>query len=86
MSWDIESFREKVESQHKFPGFYTFKFIVPSDQKDAILGLLPESEISYKHSANNKYLSISAKAKLKSSQEVLDVYMSANNVQGCIAL
>ncbi|MFT6868112.1 MAG: hypothetical protein ACJA08_002962 [Cyclobacteriaceae bacterium] len=86
MSWDIEAFREKVESQHVFPGHYNFKFIVPQEQKDAILLILPPSELSFKDSANGKYVSIRSNAFLASSQEVLDIYMLAFQVPGCMSL
>jgi len=86
MSWDVEAFREKVESQHKFPGTYSFKFIVPKEKKAEILSLLPEAEISFKKSSGDKYLSITAQAFLQNSQEVIDVYFKANKVEGCMAL
>lgn len=86
MSWDIESFRQKVEDQHTFPGYYTFKFIVPREKRDNVLAFLPEGEISFRESANGKYVSVTAKIKLQTSQQVLDVYIVANNIDGLIAL
>lgn len=86
MSWDVESFREKVEQEHSFPGIYIFKFIVPANKKQEILDLLPKGEITFRNSANQKYVSITAKIKLQTSQGVLDVYLAANKVEGCIAL
>lgn len=86
MSWDIESFREKVEFEHSFPGIYTFKFIVPMHKKDEILELLPEGDISFRESSNRTYISITAKTSQETSQGVLDVYIAANRVEGCIAL
>ncbi|MFY0600813.1 MAG: DUF493 family protein [Cyclobacteriaceae bacterium] len=86
MSWDQEAFREKLESQHTFPGKYNFKFIVPKDKKNEILSLLPESDVSFKESSNGKYISISALANPNSSQEVLEVYNKAHQVKGSIAL
>jgi len=86
MSWDIESFRQKVEDQHSFPGFYSFKFIVPVDRKEDILSILPESEVTMKESSAGSYVSITSKAFLENSQTVLDVYIEANQVEGCIAL
>ncbi|MFH6983938.1 DUF493 domain-containing protein [Marinoscillum luteum] len=86
MSWDVESFREKVELQHNFPGYYTFKFIVPVDKKSEILDLIPPGEVSFKESSGKNYISITAKTKLETSQAVLDVYIAANQVEGCFAL
>lgn len=87
MSWDIESFREKVESQHSFPGYYTFRFIVPQEKKDAVLSFLPaDGALSFKESSSGKYVSVTAKVKLETTQQVLDVYVVANDVDGLIAL
>lgn len=86
MSWDIESFRQKVEDQHSFPGYYTFKFIVPHHKRDIVLAFLPEGEISFKESSNGNYVSVTARIKLQTSQQVLDVYIEANDVEGLIAL
>lgn len=86
MSWDVESFKAKVELEHTFPGVYIFKFIVPSDKKDDILELLPKGETSLRTSSKNHYISITCKAELNTSQEVIDVYFEANKVDGTIAL
>lgn len=87
MSWDAESFRLKIEHEHTFPGYYIFKFIVPSEKKEDILKILPESgNVKFKESSNKKYVSITSKAKLETSQGVLDVYFAANEIEGCIAL
>ena len=86
MSWDIESFRQKLEDQHTFPGTYKFKFIVPNEQKETILEVLPAEEVQFRESSNGKYVSVTASAKMKTSQGVLDVYIQANKIEGCIAL
>ncbi len=86
MSWDIEAFREKIETGHTFPGLYLFKFIVPAAQKERVLSILPKSEISIRSSSNNTYISITSHAKVHSSAEVLEVYIEANKIEGCIVL
>lgn len=86
MSWDIEAFREKIETGHTFPGLYLFKFIVPAAQKERVLSILPKSEISLRSSSNNTYISITSHANVHSSAEVLEVYIEANKIEGCIAL
>lgn len=86
MSWDIEAFRERIESQHQFPGDYSFKFIVPQDKKQEVLDILPEANLSFKESTNGKYISITAIASMNNSQAVLDVYLSAYKIPGCMSL
>lgn len=86
MSWDKEAFREKLESQHVFPGKYNFKFIVPQNKKEEVIALLPDSQLSFKKSSNGKYISITAVTMLDKSQEVLDIYSEAHKIEGCMAL
>jgi putative lipoic acid-binding regulatory protein len=86
MSWDIESFKEKLEAEHNFPGPYIFKFIVPIDQKDQVIQMLPKGELSLKHSATNKYISLTLKARVDSSDEVVSVYQRAYGIKGIVAL
>jgi uncharacterized protein len=86
MSWDIESFREKIESQHQFPGSYNFKFIVPKDKQQEVLDILPKAELLFKESSNGNYISINAKAEVESSQSVLEIYLKAHKIPGCMSL
>ena len=86
MEWDELTFREKLESQHEFPGKYLFKFIVPQGAQDQLLDLLPEGKVSFRESSGNKYISVTLDAKIETSQEVLDVYKRAKQVEGVIAL
>jgi uncharacterized protein len=86
MSWDIEAFRQKIEASHSFPGTYVFKFIVPTVKKEEVLSILPQSDLRFRSSANDKYISITAQMEVQSSEDVLDVYILANKIEGCIAL
>lgn len=87
MSWDVEAFRQKLEDQHEFPGVYMFKFIVPHGKKDELVTHLPTNgNTTFRESSNKKYISITCKANVQTSQGVLDVYIAANQVEGCIAL
>lgn len=86
MSWDIEAFRERIEAQHEFPGDYSFKFIVPQGKKEDVLSILPESELSFKESSNGKYVSVTSVARMDNSQAVLDVYLRAYRIPGCMSL
>ena len=86
MSWDVTSFKEKLESEHTFPGTYIFKFIVPGEQKDEVIRILPKGELSFKHSSNQKYLSLTLKATVQSSDEIIAVYQEAYGIKGIVAL
>lgn len=86
MSWDIKAFKEKLEDQHSFPGVYIFKFIVPSDKLSIAEGLWKEGEITRKPSSKGKYTSVTIKANISSSDQVIAVYEEAHNIDGLIAL
>ncbi len=86
MSIDPQSFREKLEAQHDFPGPYTFKFIIPEERKDQVVALLPEGELSYKASSGKKYTSITLKASVENSDEVIQVYTTVAKIEGVLSL
>ena len=86
MSWDEQAFREKLESNHEFPGMYTFRFIVKPEQEAEVKSLLIGADIKLKPSSGNKYVSITMHKKMDSSDAVIDVYKRAHTIEGIIAL
>lgn len=86
MSWSIDGFKEKLENEYTFPVVYMFKFIVPLEKKDELELLLPKGEKSYRQSKQNKYVSLSLRTKVVSSDEVIEVYTKAHQIEGIIAL
>lgn len=86
MSWDIESFKEKLENNHTFPGAYTFKFIVKPQHQLKVEQLIEQADISLKPSSGGKYVSITLNAQMESSEEVINVYQRAKKIDGIIAL
>jgi len=86
MSWNIESFKSKLEAEHSFPGMYVFKFIVPAEKRKEVTDIVPDGEISFKKSSNNKYVSVTIKSFMKSSDDVVDVYKTAHKIEGIMAL
>ena len=86
MSWSITEFKEKLDAEHKFPGKYVFKFIVPVEKEDQVTGILPEGQLSKRSSKNQKYTSLTLIAQMGSSDEVVDIYQLAYKIEGIIAL
>ena len=86
MSWDEQSFLEKLEGTHQFPGQYIFKFIVKHEHQKRVEELLDEAQISLKPSSGNKYVSVTLTATMSSSAEVVAVYKKAHDIEGIIAL
>lgn len=83
---DFDSFREKLEHEYEWPSLYTFKFIVPHGQEEAVTGLFPKVEVNKKKSSGGKYVSITAKLMANSSDAIINVYERAQHIKGLIAL
>ncbi|MEM7298893.1 MAG: DUF493 domain-containing protein [Bacteroidota bacterium] len=86
MSWDIDAFVEKLENNHTFPGDYTFKFIVKPEHQTKVEALVKGAEITLKPSSGNKYVSVTIKAHLQTSKEVVEIYQEAKKIEGIISL
>ena len=81
--------KKKLDEQNTWPAVYMFKFIIPADnQKLALTEALfgPEAEVTSHSSKNGKFLSITAKLVMISSQEIIDVYKKAAKIEGIISL
>ncbi|MDN5204464.1 DUF493 family protein [Fulvivirgaceae bacterium BMA10] len=81
-----DSFREKLDNEHDWPDVYMFKFIVPRSQEQSIRDLFPSDKVEVKESSSGKYVSVTATKLMRSSQEVIDIYVAAHKVEGVIAL
>ena len=80
------SFKEKLESQHQWPGGYIFKFIVPVDKVEEVKALFPDVEVVEKASSKGNYKSLTVKAHISSSDDVIMLYIEAKKIEGIISL
>ena len=80
------AFKEKLDAEHKWPTYYMFKFIVPKEKESEIYKIMPKEKWSSKASKSGTYLSFTAKLLLSSSDEVIDIYKRAHEIEGIIAL
>ena len=80
------NFKKQLDEQHSWPTLYMFKFIVPKTKEGEVLELFPSNEISTKESNNGKYVSVTAKVMMQSSETVVAVYEKAHAIEGVIAL
>ncbi len=79
----------KLKENKKWPLLYMFKFIVPNtDGKvDQVKALLPKhGTISFKHTKNLKFVSITCKVSMKDAESIVDITAKANKIEGLIAL
>lgn len=86
MDSDHSSFREKLEQAHTYPTLYMFKFIVRQGQVDDVKALFPKNEVELKPSSGGKYVSATAKVLVTSSDQIIDIYTKAKEIEGIISL
>ena len=84
-----QGLREKFAADQNWPQVYLFKFIVPNDNKtvaltQALFG--QQAQVSMTKSRTGKYVSISAKEMMLSSDEVIKIYKKSSKIKGLIAL
>ena len=86
---NFDSLKQKLDEQLTFPNLYMFKFITLADnQKIALLENMfsEEAVILQKESNNGKYISITAREVMMSSEEIIAIYKRASEIEGVIAL
>ncbi|MBS9774409.1 MAG: DUF493 domain-containing protein [Tenacibaculum sp.] len=80
----------KLDDTTSFPSDYLYKFIVPTDenQQEEVKNIFEKSNavINTKESKNGKYISVSIKLKVKSSDEVISYYKKVEKIKGIISL
>lgn len=81
-----EKFKDLLDQSYQWPDYYEFKFIIKTQEKHQVEGLLPGFTINETVSAKGNYTSISARKLMKSTQEVLEVYELISKVKGVISL
>ena len=80
--------KEQLDLQ-EWPGVYMFKFIVPNTpEKIAMVSALFDNgaDLKFQPSKNGKYVSVSSKEMMLSSQGIIDRYLEAAKIEGLIAL
>jgi putative lipoic acid-binding regulatory protein len=82
--------KSSLDNTTEFPAEYLYKFIVPSEGKkvEEVEYLFKDkfARITTKESKTGKYISISIKVELASSDEVISYYKQAGSIEGIISL
>ncbi|WP_461832935.1 DUF493 family protein [Desulfothermus sp.] len=86
MGFTWTGFKEKLEEIHVFPEHYVFKFIVPVDRKKQVIELFQGEEVKLRNSKSGKFISITARCFVSSSEEVISIYKKAAKIEGIVAL
>jgi hypothetical protein len=83
---NYQSFKTKLDRLHQWPSLYMFKFIVPVRQQGEVFALFPKHELKTKASKNGNYVSVTAQAMMRSSDDVIKIYEEAHEIEGIVAL
>lgn len=90
MSSSPKEIKALLDANYNWPAVYQFKFIVEGSlEKIAQVQDLfntNTAEVSMKESSKGKYISITAKEVMNSSEEVLNIYAKAKEIEGLVAL
>ena len=84
-----KNLKEKLDDQSEFPSIYMFKFIIPADNhKLALIESLfnEEAIITTRQSKTNKFISITAKEMMISSDQIIKIHKEAEKIEGIIQL
>jgi hypothetical protein len=81
--------KELLAKNKKWPMLYMFKFIVPNegDKVKQVVELLPKhGNVSYNHTKNLKYVSVTCKVSMKSANAIIEVTSKIAAIKGVMSL
>lgn len=81
-----KDFKEKLDNEHKWPATYMFKFVVPKGKVEDFRTLFSIEDLKEKVSKAGNYISFTFQKQMKSSDEVVEVYINAKKIEGVISL
>lgn len=82
--------KEQLEDDKTWPRPYLYKFIVPGDAEkiarveEAFDGC--NANIQITNSSTGKFSSVSVKLMVKSSQDIIDKYITVSTIEGIVSL
>ena len=82
----FENLKNTLDAQKALPGIYLFKFIAPEDKHAEVASLFNQGEVISRTSKTGKYVSLTAKVFMVSSQDVINILSTAATIPGVISL
>ena len=79
-------FQDLLDDQNEWPAPYVFKFIVPRTGLDDVKQALGAAEVSTRESSRGRYVSVTARMHMESSDAVVEIYKSVRGIEGVISL
>lgn len=78
---------ELLDSEHQFPGDFSFKFLIKAAHRQQLIDLLgKKGSIDFKESRKGNYLSFTYVVKVQNGSEVLAIYEKVKIIPGLISL
>lgn len=82
----MENLKELLDSQHEWPGNYTFKFIVPGEKSIELKQIVQCEESFARPSRSGKYTSMTFDITCQSSDDVITIYQKVSQIEGIVTL
>lgn len=82
----MQNLKELLDSQHEWPGNYTFKFIVPGNKSAELKNIVNKEESFARPSRSGKYTSMTFDIPCKSSDDVINIYQKVSKIEGIVTL
>jgi len=86
---NYDKLKELLAENKKWPLLYMFKFIVPNNEGkvQAVVDLLPKhGSVSYKHTKNLKYVSVTCKVSMKNADAIIELTDKIAAIEGVMPL
>lgn len=80
------SLKMRLDEEHRWPGVYTFKFIMRAEIVPTFSVVLEGHRYTTRHSAEGRHVAITAELFMESSDEVIALYRKAAEFTGVISL
>ena len=86
---DYDKLKKLLAENKKWPMPYMFKFIVPNieGKVQQVVDLLPKhGTVTYNHTKNLKYVSVTCKVSMKSADAIIEVTSKIAQIEGVMSL
>jgi hypothetical protein len=83
----LQELKDLLESKHKWPDVYLFKFIIIPEQEAELKEMMGNCiKVTQNKSKTGKYVSFTFHKLINSSDEVLSFYKKASTIKGLFSL
>lgn len=86
---NYEKLKALLNEDKQWPRLYMYKFIIPNkdDNVEQVASRMPaRSQITYKHTNNLKYVSLTCKVTMNSAESIIQVLIRGAEISGVMVL